>query len=206
MSILINFKICDNSDECEGPKLCPVKALTWDNKKKTLKIDNTKCISCTRCARSCPVGAIHVARTEAEYKKIKKEIDKDPRKISDLFVDKYGAQILDTSTIIKNDKVFKTKITKTNKLIICEFFDPSMAQCLIRSIPIKELFKHIDMLFYKVDVSNMKDLMNIYDVKKIPSLLFFKNEKLIGKIQGFYDIDHKKDLQDKIQKMLKKCI
>jgi len=130
-------------------------------------------------------------------------IDKDPRKISDLFVDKYGAQILDKSTLINTEKTFQSKINNTKKLVICEFFDSSSTQCLLRSIPIKELFKHIDMLFYKVDILNMQELRSKYKVKKIPSLIFLKDGKLIQKIEGYYDLDHKKELENKIQKILK---
>jgi len=39
MPAIINFKICDNSDECGGLTVCPTKAITWDNVKKTLIID-----------------------------------------------------------------------------------------------------------------------------------------------------------------------
>ena len=87
---------------------------------------------------------------------------------------------------------------------LCEFFEDSGGQCLLRSIPIKDLFKHVDLLFYKVDVSNMPGLQSKYKVTKLPSLLFFKNGVLLGKIQGYYDLDHKEEFKAKIAKILKK--
>ncbi len=91
MPVLVNFKICDNAKECGGLAVCPTGALTYDEKEKTLLIDNNKCISCGKCEKECPIGAISVAKTKEEYEKIKNEIDNDTRNIKDLFVDRYGA-------------------------------------------------------------------------------------------------------------------
>lgn len=76
MSVLINFKICDNSKDCNGIAVCPIKAFYWDEKKKTIAVDETKCISCGKCEESCPVDAIRVARNEKELKKRVDEIIK----------------------------------------------------------------------------------------------------------------------------------
>ena len=40
MSVLINFKICDNAKECGGIEVCPTGALSWDEENETIKIDN----------------------------------------------------------------------------------------------------------------------------------------------------------------------
>ncbi|MGK3946424.1 4Fe-4S dicluster domain-containing protein, partial [Streptomyces caeruleatus] len=81
--VLINFKICDNAQECNGIAVCPTGALSWDKNKKSIKIDNEKCISCKKCEKSCMVNAIHVAKNEEEYEKIEEEIKHDSRKVSD---------------------------------------------------------------------------------------------------------------------------
>ena len=128
MSVLINFKICDNSKDCNGIAVCPVKAFYWDEKKKTLKIDNSKCISCGKCEDSCPVNAIRVARNEQEYKNIKKEIDEDPRKVSDLFVDRYGATSVSPAFLISPDK-FEVQILESSKPAVVEFFKNSSIKC-----------------------------------------------------------------------------
>ena len=36
MSVLINFKICDNAKECSGVEVCPTEALSWNEKKKNI--------------------------------------------------------------------------------------------------------------------------------------------------------------------------
>jgi len=92
MPIAINFKICDNSPACLGLDACPTKALYFDKEKKSLIIDNSKCINCKKCVLGCDVGAIKFANNGEELVKVQKEIDADPRKQFDLFVDRYGAE------------------------------------------------------------------------------------------------------------------
>ena len=54
MAILVNFKICDNAPECLAPPACPTGAIIWNEEKKTLEIDNSKCTSCGLCIPTCP--------------------------------------------------------------------------------------------------------------------------------------------------------
>jgi thioredoxin 1 len=200
MPVLINFKICDNAKECNGIVVCPVGALSWNEKKKTIVIDNKKCISCGKCEKACMVNAIHVAKNDAEYKKIKKEIDDDKRRLSDLYIDRYGAQPINPAFIITPDK-FKTEVLESNKLVAAELFNNDSIMCLLFSVPFKELFKG-DIKYRKVETDDT--LMKKYGVKKLPSLLFFKNGKLLGKIEGFYHKDKKKELTEKINKIISK--
>ena len=202
MSVLINFKICDNSKDCNGIAVCPIKAFYWDEKKKTIAVDETKCISCGKCEESCPVDAIRVARNEKEFKKIKKEIDEDPRKASDLFVDRYGATSVSPAFLISPDK-FEIQILESTKPAVVEFFKNSSIKCLLNSIPIKELV-NIDVKYRKIDLSNDDSLLKIYKIKELPSLLFFKNGKLIGKIEGYYKTGSEKELKKRVDEIIKK--
>lgn len=199
MSVLINFKICDNSSECSGVTVCPVKAITWNEKKKTLEIDNEKCTSCGLCETSCPVGAIRVAKTQEEYKKIEKEIKQDSRRISDLFVDRYGAQPIHEAFLDKEENF--DNLIKISKIpIALELFNGDSIKCLLYSIPTKDLFS--DIRYRKVELSTEK-IQKRYRIKELPCLLFFKDEKLIGKIEGHYGQDKKDELKRKISKILK---
>jgi NAD-dependent dihydropyrimidine dehydrogenase PreA subunit len=201
MAVLINFKICDNSRDCSGIAVCPTGAFYWDEKRKTIAVDNEKCISCGRCEESCPVGAIRVAGTKKEYERIKKEIRNDPRKVSDLFVDRYGAEPQSHAFQIPLSK-FDIQILESTKPAVTELFSRNSVKCLLYSIPVRELFKNIDVKYRKIKVKKNDSLLRKYKVKKLPSLLFFRKGKLIGKIEGYYDIRKKKDLSGRINKIL----
>ncbi len=200
MPVLINFKICDNAKECNGIAVCPTKALSWDDKKKTIIIDNSKCISCGKCESACMVDAIRVAKTSKEYEKLKKEIEKDPRKASDLFIDRYGAQPIHAAFLINEDK-FNFEVLEADKLTVAELFNSESIMCLLRSIPIKELFRDADIKYRKVELKN-DALLKKFDVKQLPSLLFLKDGKVIEKVEGYYDMSKKGELLEKIKRIL----
>lgn len=198
MSVIINFKICDNAKDCSGITVCPTGALSWDKKKKTIKIDNKKCISCRKCEKACMVEAIHVAKNEKEYKKIQKEIKADKRKIGDLFVDRYGGQPISPAYITPENK-FKEYILEYDKLVAVEFYNNDSIRCLLKSIPVKHLIGHLNIRYRKVEVSG--EFIKKYKIKKLPALLFFKKGKLLGKVEGFWEIKKREELGKKIKKL-----
>jgi ferredoxin len=190
MTAIINFKICDNSEECDGLNVCPVKAITWNSKKNTLEINESKCTNCGACARSCAVGAIRVA-TGQELEFIKQEYKNDKRKTSDLFIDRYGAQSTDKTSLI-SQTYFQSLISK-NQPMVFEIFDSASTMCLINSIPVRELFKK-NILYNRVDTHTDKTLINQFKIKELPCLLFFENGKLKGKVEGYFDTTQKEKL------------
>lgn len=200
MSVLVNFKICDNAKECGGIAVCPTGALSWNKKRESIEIDNNKCISCGLCEKECPIGAIMVAKTEEEYKKLKKEIDDDERSTKDLFVDRYGAVAISDFFKIELNEI-KEKSLK-NCLTLIEVYNPDVAECLLKSIPIKDLTKNLpnDTLYYKTE-SNEK--ITEYGIKELPSLLVFKNGKILGHIDGYYTTDEKEIVLSKLNEILK---
>ena len=199
MSVLINFKICDKSPDCSGIAVCPTDALYWDNENKMIGIDNSKCTSCDLCEKACMVHAIHVAKTDKEYERIKKEIDADPRKASDLFVDKYGAEPVDPAFILAQEN-FDFEILQSTKPAIVELFNDDSIECLLESIPVKNLIGHFDIRYRKIGIDD-KVLLERYSVKELPALLFFKDGELIGKIEGYFDIKRKNELIEKINEI-----
>ncbi|MFC1617811.1 4Fe-4S dicluster domain-containing protein [Patescibacteria group bacterium] len=202
MPVLVNFKKCDNAQECNGIEVCSTGALSWDDKKKTIVIDNDKCTSCKKCEKACMVDAIKVASTKEEYDRLKKEIEKDPRRSRDLYIDRYGAEPIHPGFIIDEDK-FQTEVFEAHQLTVAEVFNDDSIMCLLASVPIKELLT--DKIKYrKVNLTSDK-LKKKYEIKELPALLFFKEGKLLGKVEGVYD-DRKREEKKKLIKAVKNII
>lgn len=199
MAVLINFKICDNDKACSGMSACPQGVFQWDSEKNTLVIDNDKCISCGICEKACMVSAIKVARTKEEYEKIKKEYDEDPRTINDLLVDRYGATPIDKA-MIGSEKEIKLKLLEAQRPFIVELYNEDSIMCLLKSIPMKKIADAFDSetRYRKIEVTS-DTLLKEYNIKELPCLLFFKNKKFLGKIEGYIDEDNKEKLMNEIQ-------
>ncbi|MDR0978611.1 MAG: hypothetical protein LBL91_01505 [Lachnospiraceae bacterium] len=197
MPVLINYKICDNAKECSGIANCPTGAFAWDEEEKTIKIKEELCIDCGKCA-CCPVDAIRFAKSKEEYEEIKKEIDEDPRTITDLFIDRYGAAPISDLTMVNENDIEKSLTTK--RPVVIELYNQDTIQCLLKSIPIKEILEsyNMDSNFAKIEVET-DELLNRFGVKELPALLFIKENKLMGKIEGYYLNEDSKDLFSQIE-------
>lgn len=204
MPVLINFKICDNCDACNAINVCPTKAFYWNEKEKTLKIDANKCINCGLCAtssESCQVGAIKFANNEEEYTKLKEEIESDKRTIADLMVDRYGGQPINMPYCCKESEI--EKVLTTSKICMIEVYEEDSIECLIKSIPIKELINNMktEVLYRKVEVKT-EEFIKKYELNILPSILFFLDGNLLGKVEGYYDESQKEKLIGQIKKII----
>lgn len=199
MPALINFKICDNARECSGIAICPTKAMHYDEDKQTIVIDKNKCTSCGLCRPECPIGAIMVGKTDEEYQQCQKEIDDDPRTIKDLFVDRYGASPISEFFIIESEQLDE-KI-KNENITLIEVFHAETAQCLLKSIPIKDITEDIqgDVQYYKLEPSD--EVIAKYEIKDFPTLLIFKAGELLGRIDGYYNMEQIEDIRKLIQEI-----
>ena len=204
MPVIINFKICDNCDACNAIPLCPTKAYRYNYDKKTLEIDKDKCIDCGICATSdktCSVGAIKWSKDLDEFERIKKEIEEDKRTVADLMVDRYGATPINMPFYCKEENL--KKVLKTDKVCFVEFYKEELLECLIKCIPIKEIFKKFgkDFVYRKVDVTD-DVILKKYNITELPALVFFKDEKILGTINGYYSAEMKDELFKKINTIL----
>ncbi|MCI1209886.1 MAG: 4Fe-4S binding protein [Treponema sp.] len=59
MSVIVVKKRCPQSHRCPSLRVCPVKAISQVGFLAPV-IDEDKCISCGKCTRYCPMGALQV--------------------------------------------------------------------------------------------------------------------------------------------------
>ncbi|MCL2339060.1 MAG: 4Fe-4S binding protein [Proteobacteria bacterium] len=199
MSVLINFKMCSNGWQCNCPEVCPTGAFYYDKDEKTLKIDNAKCISCGLCAKACPIAAVCVAKSQAEYEKIQAEIDADPRRMEDLFVEKLGADPI--AVPYTPDQA--EKLVSEQELVCLELKqDESKWACQLKSNSIMHI---IDMRKIKyASVVDTESLAKKYNVSDFPALVFFKDGVQIGKIEGYFENSESEQalLKNRIKKII----
>lgn len=198
MAVLINYKICDNAKECDAIAACPTGAFCWDEEKQTIHVKEDLCINCGKC-ECCTVGAVKVTNSDDEYETVKKEIEEDSRNINDLFIDRYGAAPIQSEFLI-NENEIEELILNSKRPLIIELFDLDATECLLKSIPVKEILLEFnkDAVFRKINIESEK-LLKIYKIKELPALLFIKNNKVVNVIEGYYLESEKQELFNKIK-------
>ena len=122
-----------------------------------------------------------------------KEIEDDPRTVKDLFVDRYGATPLSELFMINEDEI-ESKLTEG--IVLVELYNDDSIQCLLKSIPVKEITKDFpsDTLFYKAESKE----------ENLPALLIYKNKELLGKIEGYYTTSQKEEFISMIKEIINK--
>lgn len=202
MKVLINHKICDMSPSCGGIDVCPTGALYWDDANGKIGHNESKCIGCGACENACPVAmAIRLARDAAAEKQILAEYDADPRRAEDLFIDRYGGDFVLTKNTDSDDAIAATK--NTPGVVVMELNAEDLIRCLLMSIPMRELFAPGTVKHIKV-MDPSEDLLAELGVAEIPALVFFRDGKKIGDIQGYFEnVETERALlEHKIKKIL----
>ena len=197
MSILVNFKICDNCADCSGIRVCPVGAITWSEEDKTIKIDNAKCINCGKCVNACTVSAIKMAKTEEQHRLLEREIANDPRTIADLFVERYGSMKISDVNCFYIDHL-EDRIN-SNRPVIIEINTEDTIECLLKSVPITEIQKKFNSnaTYSKFFVDSTD--MGKYNLTTTPVLRFYNQGVLIGEIVGHFTPNNKYEYLDMIK-------
>lgn len=219
MPIIFNFKICDNAKGCNGIPVCPVKAISWDEKQRTLIVDNSKCTSCDSCAKACPVpGAILVARTEEEFEKLKEQVEDEPRTRTNLLKDRYGVAPTDQNLVVTM-KNFDEEVLETDRIVIVDFWDEPHMKCRIFSIPLESMIpkkvvlseimknkklKNMKFKFRKIDAQKNPEIAKRYNVNTIPTLMIFFKGNSLGRVEGYYKIEDEEKLRKDVEDIIKK--
>lgn len=199
MSVVINFKVCDNCKDCNGLKVCPVDAFKWDEENKTIFVDNDICINCKACEESCYVNALKVVTNKEEYDVAVKAVEDDPRTITELFCERYGGQPIEKFRIFKEEE-FNENVLVLKRPMMVELFNDDSIVCLLKCIPVRELLNAFskESAYRKVKVIE-GEIMKKYGVTKLPTLLFFKDGILIHKEEGFVEDSNRKELLERIK-------
>lgn len=84
-----------------------------------------------------------------------------------------------------NKENFKTEVLDSKEPILVDFFATWCGPCNMLS-PILENISNTraDFNIAKVNIDELRDLAIDYEVEVVPTLLIFKNGKVVGRIEG----------------------
>ena len=96
-----------------------------------------------------------------------------------------------------NKENFKTEILDSTEPILVDFFATWCGPCNMLS-PILENISNTraDFNIAKVNIDELRDLAIDYEVEVVPTLLIFKNGKVVGRIEGLVD---EEEIVNKVQ-------
>ncbi|QJC32504.1 thioredoxin [Enterobacteriaceae endosymbiont of Donacia dentata] len=98
------------------------------------------------------------------------------------------------------DQSFKVKI-KENNLVLVDFWADWCNPCKVFSKILEQLFhKYENIIFTKLNVEKYQSIAEQYNIRSIPTIILFKNGKIIDKIIGSID---KIQLENFLNKNLK---
>ncbi|MEK6881787.1 MAG: thioredoxin [Nanoarchaeota archaeon] len=99
-----------------------------------------------------------------------------------------------------SEEEFNKIISNGHKLVVVDFFADWCMPCLMMAPVIEELAEDMkEVKFVKIDVDDNSELSEKYEIRSIPTLIFFKNGKMLDKIIGGMD---EYDLKKKIDSLI----
>ena len=87
-------------------------------------------------------------------------------------------------TVITKDN-FNTEVLQADKLVVLDFWASWCGPCMMLKPIFEELSGELPKVkFCKLDVDEERELAIEYGIESIPTLLFFKNGKVVHKLIG----------------------
>lgn len=90
------------------------------------------------------------------------------------------------SIIPLSDKEFKEKVLHSKQLAVVDFWAPWCGPCKIISPILEKLSKEYDskVKIYKINIDEDQAIAAKYQVLSVPTLLFFKQGKIVKQVVG----------------------
>ena len=89
-------------------------------------------------------------------------------------------------TVITKDN-FSTEVLQADKLVVMDFWASWCGPCMMLKPIFEELSGELPQVkFCKLDVDEERELAIEYGIESIPTLLFFKNGKVVHKLIGLH--------------------
>ena len=99
-----------------------------------------------------------------------------------------------------SEEEFNKIISNGHKLVVVDFFADWCMPCLMMAPVIEELAENMkDIKFVKIDVDDNYELSGKYEIRSIPTLIFFKKGKMVDKVIGGMDEEY---LKKKIESLI----
>lgn len=99
--------------------------------------------------------------------------------------------------IVNNDN-FKSEVLESNSLVVVDFYADWCGPCQMLKPLLEEISEERrDVKIVKVNVDNARELAIEFGIFSIPTVLFFKEGKLIDKFVGYISKDAINKLIDK---------
>ncbi len=103
-----------------------------------------------------------------------------------------------------NEENFEEEIMYSDVPVVVDFWAKWCKPCLAFAPTFKKLSKKYEgeIRFLKCDVGKNKALADLFDVKSIPTLLFFSDGEIQNSITGKYNAEK---LEEKLRNLMEKC-